>query len=617
MARRRTGRLWICGLLAGLSVTPAGAQDAEGCLFCHRYRGLSRYDAQSDRVHLFFVDEHYWLRRLGPHARLACTDCHERSEVMVVPHKPVRKVDCTRTCHLSNPQGLAREFSHQAILEQLDDSAHAASKLWSARVSGEPLLEAGQSACLFCHDQPVFRDPGQILPRWAESGTSALDRCDVCHSTMAPKDVAYALRHIAARLAPARPPVELAQTCAVCHSDPTFVQSTGLHDAVASYARSFHGKAVLLGDERAANCLSCHAGPTMQAHGILPPDDPRSSVHADRLATTCRSTACHPGADPRIARASVHLDLPAEPWRLEYVVAAFFVLLTTSAFVPWMTLTLLELLDRVIPRRRPIEAGDLALAERLLDDPQGRSLLVRYTPFQRVQHWYLAVMFIALAVTGLPQRYAEHDWAGALVQVLGGLELARSVHHVCGVLLAAGLAFHVVYVLICFQRRRRQPDGSKLGVWATIQQMPMWLTLEDLKKTHALALYFLRLRARPPEFDRFSLKEKFGYMAVFWGTVLLGLTGALLWGEQVASHYISGRLLNIALIAHSDEAYLAVSYIGLLHIVDVTLAPHSFPLSAATLTGHTPAEVLALWHRGMLYRVARQLGIPLTEAARA
>ena len=39
--------------------------------------------------------------------------------------------------------------------------------------------------------------------------------------------------------------------------------------------------------------------------------------------------------------------------------------------------------------------------------------------------------------------------------------------------------------------------------------------------------------------------------------VLLGITGGLLLGEQIDSHFLSGRAFNIATIVHTYEAFLA------------------------------------------------------------
>jgi cytochrome b subunit of formate dehydrogenase len=102
---------------------------------------------------------------------------------------------------------------------------------------------------------------------------------------------------------------------------------------------------------------------------------------------------------------------------------------------------------------------------------------------------------------------------------------------------------------------------------------------------------------------------------VAWGTTLLGVTGLLLWGQQFFSHYITGRVFNIALIAHTYEAFLAVIHVGILHIVNVIFSPSVFPLSPATISGNTPAGELAEQHSEFVEEVARDLEIdtPVSE----
>ncbi len=94
--------LLFCLLLLTSSglVSSARAADPEGCLVCHRYRGLSRMDSETDELRLFFFSAEYYAYQMGPHARLRCTDCHVREEVSVFPHQVKTLVDCTKSCHL-------------------------------------------------------------------------------------------------------------------------------------------------------------------------------------------------------------------------------------------------------------------------------------------------------------------------------------------------------------------------------------------------------------------------------------------------------------------------------------------------------------------------------------
>ncbi len=599
------------GFLASVfGSNPLYADDPDNCLLCHGYRGLSRFDETLDRVHVFFVDPGYSAARRGPHARLACTACHERSEVASIPHEPVSPVNCTRACHLNDPGGLERRFSHDNILPMLAQSAHSAEAISKLSFSGGALLGENQSLCLYCHDEPLFRDPLLTIPNFNEISGRVFDRCDVCHSDKVDVDIEYYVRHIASRFQPARTPLEMAQACAVCHSDTQVLRDTEMKDSVASFLRSFHGKAALLGDFSTADCLSCHVRSGSNAHLMLPPKDPASSVHPANVADSCRSTTCHPGADKQIADTAVHLNLPTAHGTIEYFLAATFIFLTITTFGPSAVLVLLDLFQVIVGRKAHGEERTHRLAKRIISTPSGIARLKRFTVSQRVQHWVLSLLFVTLVITGFPMKFADRAWAPPLVAIFGGLEYARLVHHWCGIALVVGFFAHMASAFIGVRRRVRELQATAEGGWKRAWlEMPMWISPTDVKKTFQLFAYLLFLRKERPSFGRFSPAEKFEYLGVFWGTALLGITGILLWGEQISSHFLSGRAFNLATIAHTYEAFLAVIHVGILHIYNVIFSPKVFPLSTATIDGNTPLPKLAEEHGEMIEQVAREMGI--------
>jgi cytochrome b subunit of formate dehydrogenase len=609
--RGRADRWFLVLALPALAASVVRAADPDNCLLCHRFRGLSRYDVSSGAVRLFFVDPDYIHELRGPHARLACTDCHPRPEVAVIPHREVSRVDCTRECHLTEPGAAERRFNHANVAAMLERSTHPRELLAELHFAGGPLLRPDQSVCLYCHDEPVFRSPTGAFPSLRVSGERTFDRCNVCHAEQISIDIAYYLRHIAARLQPARPPLEQAQVCAVCHTDPRVLAEHHIKDAVASFVRSFHGKAALLGDQSTADCLSCHVAAGANAHLMLPPGDIHSSVNPQNLANACGSPECHPGADVRIAAASVHLDLPTKQAALEFGVAVAFIVLTVVSFCPSLLLCLLEMFQIVIGRRRHGEHAAELLTRAVLAHPEGRARLTRFTVSQRCQHWVLAVLFIVLAATGFPMKFADHTWSRAVIETLGGLHVARTIHHWAGIALVTGFLGHLAYCAVPLFRTaaERTAAGHRLGLFRALWRLPMFIQPSDLGKGYRLLLYLVGLNREPPTFGRFSIKEKFEYIGVFWGTILLGVTGVLLWGEQFFTHYVSGRVLNVALIAHTYEAFLAIIHVGILHIVNVIFAPNVFPLSPATITGTTPLRELAETHGEYVQQAARDLGI--------
>jgi len=611
---RRALRLALLALTVALLLAgPAAGEDPENCLFCHRFPGLSRYDAEQHRVHIFFIDPAYMHGAHGPHARLACTDCHSREQVSVVPHREVTPVDCTRQCHLVQAGRPPRRFSHRDVALTLERSVHRPEVLAGLEFSGGPLLATGQSVCLYCHDEPLFRDAPEFEKLIARSDSRSLERCDGCHSTQVPLDTHYFLRHIASRLSPGPPSLEVAQRCGVCHSDPAVLAQRQMNDAVASYVRSFHGKAALLGDQSTAHCLSCHVSAGSDPHELLGPENPRSSVNAEHVANACRSTACHPGADMRISQAAVHLDLAAARGTVEFVIALAFIILTAGVFLPSVLLVLLELAQIVVARPHP-QAGPLHhLIAKIMDHPEGPRRLARFTVPQRIQHWILAVLFVLLALTGFPMKFADQLWSAWVIETFfGTLGVARIVHHWAGLALIAGLLLHLAAVLGSLGRRalKPTPDGRRVGFRAALRTMPMLPGREDLSRAGALLAYLLGLRRERPLFGRFTVAEKLDYVGVIWGTFVLGVTGLILWGEQFASHLFGGRVFSIATIFHTYEAFLAIIHVGILHMYNVIFSPVVFPLSLATLSGSTPAAKLAEENGEFVLQVARDLGIP-------
>jgi hypothetical protein len=76
-------------------------------------------------------------------------------------------------------------------------------------------------------------------------------------------------------------------------------------EAVESYNESIHGKAVGLGSEMTADCVSCHA--TSSIHDIYKKDEKEATVHKDNLVRTCRQ--CHENVNERFVQIDVHSRL--------------------------------------------------------------------------------------------------------------------------------------------------------------------------------------------------------------------------------------------------------------------------------------------------------------------
>jgi cytochrome b subunit of formate dehydrogenase/nitrate reductase cytochrome c-type subunit len=585
-----------------LSAAPAIAYDTDGCLSCHQYRGLSRIDPTDKSVQLYYVDPNYYSMPLGPHSRLKCTDCHLRSEVQVFPHKIQTPVNCTQTCHLSGPNQVEVLFAHKQIDQMLSTSIHSPDKLaQSNQLLGSP-LKAGQAQCLLCHEEPSYTRGGQT---WLQA-QAPIARCNTCHEGQLAIDTQQFYSHVTSRAHPARTNEDLTRLCAVCHSNPAVRAKFKMPDATVSYLASFHGKATMLGSQEAANCLDCHAGQGSNVHQILQHTNSAAPTSAANLPDTCRAPACHRGAGTAISSASVHLNLSTTPG-IEWFIAVVFVFLIVFTFGPSLLLTALKMLEIATGRHDPEEHHRLDLVRQLMQAPAGRVKLQRFTLHQRIQHWFLAVCFITLVLTGMPMKFADKVWAQWLIGEFGGLAGARRVHHVAGAALIVGLFYHLIYILRIVIRQAKTSGQNPLKV---LFNLPMFVKPTDGLEMLGLMLYLLKLRKTRPGGARFNAEEKFEYIGVFWGSIVLGTTGIFMWFNAWTTQHLPGRILTIATLIHTMEAFLALLHVGIVHMVSVIFAPHVFPVSKAMFSGETPAHELTEAHGEMIDAAVASAAVP-------
>jgi cytochrome b subunit of formate dehydrogenase len=127
-------------------------------------------------------------------------------------------------------------------------------------------------------------------------------------------------------------------------------------------------------------------------------------------------------------------------------------------------------------------------------------------------------------------------------------------------------------------------------------------------RMNGLLLYLMGLRKTRPAAGRFNPEEKFEYIGVFWGSIVLGTTGVLMWFHAWTTQNLPGRVLTIAILVHTMEAFLALLHVGIVHMAGVIFSPGVFPVSKAMFTGDTNAEELAEAHTGLLDDARKLLG---------
>lgn len=206
-------------------------------------------------------------------------------------------------------------------------------------------------------------------------------------------------------------------------------------------------------------------------------------------------------------------------------------------------------------------------------DETPRSFL-RLSWKRRLEHHTGAILFIALAVTGLAQRFHGAGWAEWVILSLGGIDASRLVHRWAGLAFALLTLQHVLVGLWGVLARRWRPS--------------MVINKKDFEDVVVNLRYYLGLADRPARCDRYDYRQKFEYWGVVLGGVLMIATGFILWFPIQFFRLLPvlpGQIIPAAKTAHSNEAMLALLVIVVWHIYNSVFSPEVFPLDTVIFTG--------------------------------
>jgi len=200
-----------------------------------------------------------------------------------------------------------------------------------------------------------------------------------------------------------------------------------------------------------------------------------------------------------------------------------------------------------------------------------------YTRFDlsaRVQHALMAISFLVLTVTGLPQKYLSmgHPWVDGLIERLGGIESVRVVHRVAATVLMLATVYHLLDAAYRVLVRR-----------VGLSMLPRY---QDVVDALQAVRFNLGLAKERPRMDRFTWEEKVEYWSLVWGTMVMIATGFMLWNPIATARFLPGQFIPAAQVVHGGEALLAILAVLVWHFYSVHLRHFNRSMFTGAMTEH-------------------------------
>ncbi len=441
----------------------------------------------------------------------------------------------------------------------------------SARVSK---LRVG-GTCGTCHEKQSHGFADSVHATALKKGNFDSATCTDCHGE-------HDIRGHKDPTSPVNAKNVAQEVCANCHASLRLTQKYGLpRNSFQTFADSYHGLAVRGGAVEVVNCASCH-----ESHAIKSQKDPTSSINPANLAQTCGQ--CHPGANKRFTVGKVHVSPEAAATAdggnpILYLVSTLYVLLIVVVVGGMVAHNALDFLKK-IRRKLAIQQG-LAAEEHV-----AHRLHVRMTAHERMQHGVLVLSFTALVVTGFMLRFPEAWWVVGIRNLSArAFEWRSWIHRVAGVIMLSAGGWHAWYLAFTAKGRALFFD-----------LLPRWRDVTDPLK---VLKYNLGLAAAKPRFGRFCYIEKAEYWAMMWGSLLMGVTGLVLWFDNTSIGFLTKLGFDISRTIHFYEAVLATLAIVVWHFYFVIFNPDVYPMNLAWLTGRMSEKEMLEEHPAELERL--------------
>jgi len=527
--------------------TMAPAMRDSECLECHADKTLTTKNAAGKEISIF-VDQ----ARLAAsvHKTNTCASCHtDVTATHPDDNHPVQPVNCA-ICHAqqiasygASVHGLAVKAGDRTAATCQD--CHDSHDILPATSPVSPLYFSRQAeTCGVCHVQEAADWAKSVHGKAVAAGNHAAPTCTDCHS----EHKIEALKGGSAQ--------KISDVCGRCHASVTLDSKYNLPaNRVKTYVESYHGLAAQSGSTVVANCASCHGH-----HKILPSADADSMINPNNLVATCGQ--CHPGANRMFVKGKIHVDLAVTPGAHD-----------TGGIINWWVRQIYLTLIFGVVGAMLIHNGLLFLRKTAARLRAGTRTVLRMSLSQRWQHLVLAFSFIVLAITGFALKFPD-SW---LAELFGPHEsFRRWTHRIAGIVLLLVGLYHLIYLL-------RTRDGRCL-------LKDLFPIKKDLADTWCAVRYLAGWSLEKPGIGRFGYAEKLEYWAVVWGTIIMGVTGLMIWFKMSVTAFLPRWMVDVAVTIHYYEAVLACLAIVVWHFYLVIFDPDVYPLNTAFWNGLVSEE---------------------------
>jgi len=213
----------------------------------------------------------------------------------------------------------------------------------------------------------------------------------------------------------------------------------------------------------------------------------------------------------------------------------------------------------------------------------------RFSWNQRIQHIWLFISMVFLSVTGMAMLFIG-NWGQDVVNDFGGFQNTLDIHYASAIAMGALVVYHFGFY------------GSKYIVnKLTGQPAPFDINigLPDIKEAMGNMKFYLGIGPKP-NFGKYDYMQKFDYWGIYWGMIILGVPGVIMWADGV------NAFNGLAFVFHTKEALLAVLFLGIFHLYQAHFSPRRLPLNMSVFSGTVSEAEMQEDHPAELQKLEAQ-----------